>query len=155
MAGRIALAVLLGAVLGWERQARDKPAGLKTHILVCLGATGFALVAAALTAEAARLGSSGPELFNPGSRIIQGIIGGVGFLGAGAILHQRGRVTGLTTAAGMWVAAALGVAVGLGQYVLASLLTASTLVSLLVSRVLAARVGPEPRSRNGESESDQ
>lgn len=141
--GRIGLAVLLGALLGWERETRDKPAGLKTHILVALGAAGFALIADAVTAQAAQAGATGLGLFDPASRVIQGVIGGVGFLGAGAILHANGRVTGLTTAAGMWVAAALGLASGLGLYLLACLLGGTALVSLLSARLLERVLGSD------------
>ena len=138
MAVRVLLALGLGALLGLERERHDKPAGLKTHILVTLGAAGFGLIASALTAAA--LTSDPAQALNPASRVIQGVIGGVGFLGAGAILHMRGHVIGLTTAANMWMAAAIGLAVGLGLFVLALLLSAGAMIGLLASRVVERRI---------------
>lgn len=108
---RLGLAALLGAVVGLQRQRARKPAGLRTHMLVSLGAALFVLGAhdAGMTVD---------DL----SRVIQGLIAGIGFLGAGAILKsaQEREVKGLTSAAGIWVTAAVGVAVGLGQWVLAA-----------------------------------
>lgn len=103
---RLGLAALLGGLLGYERERKGKAAGLKTHMLVALGAALFVLI----PKEA---GVSDAEL----SRVIQGVITGVGFLGAGAILKSSNEehVTGLTTAAGIWLTAAIGVTVGLGR----------------------------------------
>ena len=99
------LAVVLGGVIGIERELKDKPAGLRTHILICLGATLF-------TDLAQRLVGVGGD---PG-RLAGHVAAGVGFIGAGTILHQRGEVTGLTTAANVWVVAAIGMALGFGAY---------------------------------------
>lgn len=103
---RLILAALLGALLGYERERKGKAAGIKTHMLVALGAAVFVLV----PKEA---GVSDAEL----SRIIQGVIAGVGFLCAGAILkaNNEEHVTGLTTAAGIWLTAAIGVTAGMGR----------------------------------------
>jgi putative Mg2+ transporter-C (MgtC) family protein len=112
---RLVLAMLLGAVIGYERESAGKEAGLRTHILVAAGAALLVLV------------SLGAEMHvGDVSRVIQGIVTGLGFLGAGAILKMDGArtVQGLTTAAGIWLTAALGVAAGLGQYALAILATA-------------------------------
>jgi putative Mg2+ transporter-C (MgtC) family protein len=115
--GRLLFAALAGAALGWERQAKDKPAGLRTHMLVTLGSAMFVIIGLQLAAEATREGSGMQiEL----SRIIQGVIGGVGFLGAGAIIQSRGSVQGITTAASVWVVAAIGIASGLGRFGMAS-----------------------------------
>lgn len=113
----------LGTVLGWERQAEGKPAGLRTHTLVCLGSTLFIL-----TARHAA-GAFGAGLSDP-TRIIHGLVTGVGFLGAGAILRQDGAVRGLTTAASVWVVAAVGAAAGVGAYALAVISAALALVVL-------------------------
>ena len=117
---RLTLAALLGGLLGYERERKGKAAGLKTHMLVALGAALFVLI----PLEA---GVSDTEL----SRIIQGIVTGVGFLGAGAILKSstEEQVTGLTTAAGIWLTAAIGMTVGLGREATALL---STLFALAV-----------------------
>ena len=103
---RLGLAVLLGALIGYEREQRESAAGLRTHMLVALGSALFVLVPQ-------QAGMSNDEL----SRVLQGLVAGVGFLGAGAVIKQTqsGEVHGLTTAAGIWSTAAIGVAVGLGR----------------------------------------
>ena len=107
------VSTLLGTLVGWERQMGRKPAGLRTHTLVCMGSTLFVL----LTVHAAR--DYGGGTVDP-TRIIHGVVTGVGFLGAGSIMRQEGLVHGLTTAAGVWMVAAIGVAVGCEAYVLAA-----------------------------------
>jgi putative Mg2+ transporter-C (MgtC) family protein len=101
----------LGTLVGLERQTGGKPAGLRTHVLVCLGSTMFVL-----TARHAWESIGGPNL-DP-TRVIHGVVTGVGFLGAGAILQHRGNVFGLTTAASIWIVSAIGVAVGVHAYAL-------------------------------------
>ncbi|HEY3217219.1 MAG TPA: MgtC/SapB family protein [Candidatus Eisenbacteria bacterium] len=112
----------LGTLVGWERQMGRKPAGLRTHALVCLGSTMFVLV----TRHAVEA-FGGPNL-DP-TRIIHGVVTGVGFLGAGSIIRQQGFVHGLTTAASVWMVAAVGVAVGVRAYPLALI---GTVLALLV-----------------------
>ena len=124
---RLALAAVGGALVGLERQIRDKPAGLRTNMLVGLGAAGFVLTAIATTQISA---PDGRQLSFDPTRILQGIVGGIGFLGAGAILHSRGNVHGITTAAAMWVVAAVGAACGFGQFNLAGAMVAACLVAL-------------------------
>jgi putative Mg2+ transporter-C (MgtC) family protein len=103
---RIVAALALGGVLGWEREHEHKPAGVRTHMLVALGAAVLVLVPQ-------RTGMSSADL----SRIIQGIVTGIGFIGGGAILKlgEEKMVRGLTTAAGLWATTAVGIAVGLGR----------------------------------------
>lgn len=103
---RLLMAAFLGGVLGLEREQRGKPAGVRTHMLVCMGAALFVLVPD-------QSGISEQEM----SRVVQGIISGIGFLGAGAILKGKDdqHASGLTTAAGIWLTAAIGVAVGVGR----------------------------------------
>ncbi|MBP6020422.1 MAG: MgtC/SapB family protein [Burkholderiaceae bacterium] len=121
---RLALAVTLGAAIGYERELRGKDAGLRTHMLVSLGAAIFILVPVTSGMQAADV-----------SRVMQGVIAGIGFLGAGAILKQEKdqEVKGLTTAASIWVAAAVGISAGYGREATA---VASTLVALFVLAVL-------------------
>ena len=109
--GRMLLAAVLGSILGWEREARGKPAGLRTLALVSLSAAIFVLAGAE---AAAMLGEDVQPM-----RGMAGIAGGIGFLGAGVILQSRGEVRWLTTAASLWTAAALGLSAGLGLYALA------------------------------------
>jgi putative Mg2+ transporter-C (MgtC) family protein len=113
----------LGTVIGFERQMGHKPAGMRTHTLVCLGSTLFVLVTRHAVADI-----GGPNL-DP-TRIIHGVITGVGFLGAGSILRTEGYVHGLTTAASVWMVAAIGVAVGVHAYALALMGTVLALIVL-------------------------
>ena len=107
---KLGLAVLLGGSIGFERERSGKPAGLRTNILICIGA-------ALLMDVSIRIGLiDGYRIGDPG-RIAAQIVSGVGFLGAGTILHSQGMVTGLTSAATIWVVAAIGMAVGAGFYI--------------------------------------
>ena len=129
---RLLAASGLTAALGLERELHAQPAGLRTHLLVGLGAALFCVVGASVT-------GSDP------TRIAAQVVTGVGFLGAGAILHNGNGVKGLTTAASLWVAAAAGLACGLGQLVLATIASAVAIVSLVALRALEASVFPHQR----------
>lgn len=127
---RLFVAVVLGGLLGLNRELHGKPAGFRTHGLVCLGAAA-ATVAALYSPEGA------PVDPNATSRVAQGILTGIGFLGAGVILHNPpGHVSGLTTAATVWIAAVIGFVAGLGSW--SVLIAASVLVvlTLVVGRPL-------------------
>jgi putative Mg2+ transporter-C (MgtC) family protein len=130
LAGRLALATLLGAALGVDREIALKPAGLRTHALVSLGA-------ALVTIVGLQLGHSGGDTAAPG-RIIQGLVAGIGFIGGGVILHRGGgqEVQGLTTAASIWIASGTGVAVGTGLWRGAVAAVILSLVLLTVGRLL-------------------
>jgi len=106
LAVRLILAALLGGVLGFERERSGKAAGVRTHMLVALGSALFVLIPQQAGMAAADL-----------STVIQGVVSGIGFIGAGAILKQDGQqqVKGLTTAAGLWLTAAVGIAAGIGR----------------------------------------
>ncbi|QDU94611.1 MgtC/SapB family protein [Lignipirellula cremea] len=111
---RLGGAAIAGALLGFEREKHDKPAGLRTHMLVALGAATFmAMVGDYLTGLPVE-----PALRLDPSRVLAGIVGGVGFLGGGTIIVARGNVHGITTAANIWLAAAVGAACGMGMYAL-------------------------------------
>jgi putative Mg2+ transporter-C (MgtC) family protein len=124
---RLIVAMIFGAVIGIQRERAGKPAGLRTHMMVALGAAVFII-------------GSGEFGMNPDSisRVIQGLITGIGFLGAGAILklYEKRAVEGLTTAAGIWITAALGVAVGLGRFGLALVATLLAWMTLSLVRQL-------------------
>ena len=127
---RLLAAVLFGAIVGWQRERAGKAAGFRTHILVALGTTLFVLAA------------SGSGMSSDGvSRVVQGISTGIGFIGAGAILKLSAtrEIQGLTTAAGIWMTAAIGVAVGLGGLGLALLGTILTWVILASIGLLESR----------------
>ncbi len=127
---RLLLATLCGAALGWERERHAKPAGLRTHMMVSLGAATF-LLAGMHYMES--LGQAEPDWMQADLfRIISGIIGGVGFLGAGSIIEARGDVRGLTTAASIWLAAATGVTCGMGYYGLGIMAVGFAMITLVV-----------------------
>jgi putative Mg2+ transporter-C (MgtC) family protein len=126
---RLASAALGGAALGWERERRAKPAGLRTNMLVSVGAAAFTLITIELYREAIATNAGVP--IDP-SRTVAGIIGGIGFLGAGSIIQSRGEVKGVTTAAAIWVCGAIGVACGSGYYLIGSITVVFALLILAV-----------------------
>lgn len=129
---RLTMAALLGGILGFEREHRGKAAGVKTHMLVAVGSALFVLIPH-------QAGISEAEL----SRVLQGIIAGIGFLGAGAILKKGAdekELKGLTTAAGIWLTSAIGVAAGMGRESSAVLCTLLALVILVVVPKFAERL---------------
>lgn len=118
---RILFAIILGGAIGLERERHDKPAGFRTIILICLGACIFTIVS--------QVGGNG--VGDPG-RVAAQVVTGIGFLGAGAIIHDRGSVLGLTTAATIWAVAAIGMAAGFGKLGLAVIGTVMILSSLVL-----------------------
>ena len=128
---RLIVAVALGALVGYERERDGKPAGVRTHGMVCLGAALFTVVS---------LYGFGPS--GDPSRVAAMIVSGIGFLGAGAILHQRESVHGLTTAASLWVTAAIGTAVGVGM------MGMSVVTTVLIFLLL--RFGPRPGKKQSK-----
>src|SRR5215475_2853581 len=117
---KLVLAAILGGIIGIEREIRDKPAGLRTNILICVGSTLFM----SITTRVAELLGGDP------TRIGAQIITGIGFLGAGAGLHSHGLVMGLTTAATIWVVAEVGMALGSDMYMVAVFATLMSLATL-------------------------
>lgn len=122
---RLLVAIALGAMLGYERESVGASAGLRTHMLVCLGSALFVLIPL----------QAGMKIEDV-SRVLQGVTAGVGFLGAGAILKSQhdGQITGLTTAAGVWLTAAVGVAAGMGREATAVLSAVFALIILSLLR---------------------
>jgi putative Mg2+ transporter-C (MgtC) family protein len=141
---RLLLAIIVGGLIGYEREYKNRPAGFRTHILVCIGAAVTSMIqlysiqetsnmilqhpvlASALKADIGRLGAQ--------------VITGVGFLGAGTIIHDKGSVKGLTTAASVWVVACIGLAVGLGYYLLSIASTIGVFLVLVILKQIEARV---------------
>jgi putative Mg2+ transporter-C (MgtC) family protein len=139
---RILVASILGGLLGFEREVRGKAAGLRTHMLVALGAAIFVLVPQ-------QAGASGADL----SRVLQGLVAGVGFLGAGSIIMgQKKDVAGLTTAASIWTTAAIGAAAGMGREATAVLSTLLALAILSLIPMIARFVGYSKRKSETMSE---
>lgn len=142
--GGLLLATVLGGAVGWEREQAHKPAGLRTNILICMAAT-------LLTDLSLRAAASAATPGDPG-RIASQIVTGMGFLGAGTIIQAQGHVTGLTTAATLWIVAAIGMAIGFGAWIEATGTTLLVLVALIPLRTLeelaeareAARDEPRP-----------
>ena len=118
--GRLFFACLLGALIGLEREFKRKSAGVRTNLLICLGSAFFTLLSAVLA------GDANPDKGRVASNIVQGI----GFLGAGLILHNRNRISGLTSAACVWVVASIGMACGAGLYGAAAMATAIAIFTL-------------------------
>jgi putative Mg2+ transporter-C (MgtC) family protein len=147
---RLIAAIVVGGAIGLNRDLRGKPAGVRTHALVAIGA-------ALLTMIVLELGGNSAERGQMLSRAVQGIITGIGFLGAGVILHRDDghTVRGLTTAATIWVTAALGIACGVGAWKQATIATALTLVVLLIGGPVEQlghrlRGGPPEKHDSGE-----
>lgn len=128
---RLIAALLLGGVIGIEREFRSKDAGFRTHVLVALGSALFTLVSQY---------GFGFDL-KDSSRVAAQVVSGIGFLGAGTIIFQKNVVRGLTTAAGLWVTAAIGLACGTGLYAMAAITTALVLVGLESLNAVLPRLG--------------
>ncbi|RWP04658.1 MgtC/SapB family protein [Mesorhizobium sp.] len=130
IAARLLLATLYGAVIGFEREWRNRPAGLRTHILVCVAAATFGILTVEIVHAPMFAGES--VKVDP-IRVVEAVTAGVAFLAAGSIMFSRGEVHGLTTGAGMWLAGAIGVACGLGLWQVAGF---GTLIVLVVAGFL-------------------
>ncbi len=119
---RLVVSAFLGGVIGWERERREKPAGLRTHMLVSLGACLFTILSVYAFGD-----TSDP------ARVAANIVVGIGFLGAGTIVRSMGKVSGLTTAASVWAVSAIGMSIGAGLYIIG---IASALLVFIVLRFL-------------------
>ncbi len=118
---QLLLAIALGALIGFQRELRHRPAGLRTHMLVSLGATIFTVISLSFDIEPARVAA--------------GIVAGIGFLGAGSIIAHKGHIRGITSAATLWVVAAIGLSVGVGEYVIAIISALFVFVILQLGRI--------------------
>ncbi|MEM2154905.1 MAG: MgtC/SapB family protein [Nitrososphaeria archaeon] len=114
------MSIVFGAIIGLEREITHKPAGLRTHMLVCLGSCIFTIVSLRFGMDPARVAA--------------GIVTGIGFIGAGTIIAEQGKVVGITTAASLWVTAAIGLTIGIGEYLLSAVST------LLVFLILTSKI---------------
>lgn len=129
---RLFVASLIGAIIGFERKYRAKGAGVGTHVLVAIGAALFMIVS--------QHGFAGANRFDA-ARVAAGVVSGIGFLGGGIILKQQNRVSGLTTAAGLWVTAAMGLAIGSGLYILAGSCALIVLIWSYITNILTYKLG--------------
>ena len=136
----IITALILGGLIGLDREVRMKSAGIRTNILICLGAT--------LYTALSLLNQSGPGVIADPNRTAAQVVSGIGFLGAGAIIQSRGSVVGLTTAATIWVVAAVGVTIGLGYPLVAIIFTLTVLVVLELLNPLYRMIESEKYYKN-------
>lgn len=135
---RLGAALLFGAIIGLDREWRSKPAGLRTHMLVSSASCTFALLALSVMES---IDQDTPSAqFDP-LRLIEAVTAGVAFLAAGTILQARGKVMGLTTGAGLWMAGAIGLACGLGRLPLAAMATGTAFVVITVAGALERLLG--------------
>lgn len=139
---RVALALLFGAMIGIDRERRQKTAGLKTITLVSIGAAGFAIMT----------NTFGPSNHNP-AQLAAAVVGGIGFIGAGVILRRGEMVEGVTTAATLWSASSVGLASGLGYYTIAATLTVAILMVQLVFPYIEKLIRPARRNGTPDGES--
>ena len=130
---RMGIAVLLGGLIGFEREIKDRSAGLRTHMMVSLAAASFTLLSAELISDSSDLGG----VFRIDTlRLLEAVITGIAFLGAGAIIRAGRDVRGLTTGAGLWMAGAIGISCGGGYYAIAAMATVLALIVLYLMQSL-------------------
>ena len=132
MSIRVLGAGLLGAIIGYERELRAKGAGIRTHVLVALGSAMFMIIS--------QYGFAGADRFDA-ARVAAGVVGGLGFLGGGIIMKTKNHVTGLTTAAGLWVTGSIGLAVGSGMYALSALCSFLVIICLEALNFYSVKFG--------------
>jgi putative Mg2+ transporter-C (MgtC) family protein len=141
MALRLGLSFVAGLIIGFERSSRHQVAGMRTHILICVGSTLLMILSIWIPQEFNMLKNGDP------SRIAAQVVSGIGFLGAGAILRLGNNVKGLTTAASLWLIAAVGLAIGAGLYFAAAMAEALSLFTLVVLDVFEKRLFPSERNK--------
>ncbi|MCY6370104.1 MgtC/SapB family protein [Clostridium ganghwense] len=135
---RLGLAIFIGGLLGYERQYKNRPAGLRTHILVCVGAAIISMIQLHITTDTIALIIEHPELSNAlkadMGRLGAQVISGIGFLGVGTIIREKGSVKGLTTAASIWTVGCIGLAIGMGYYFLSIISAVSVFFTVVLLR---------------------
>ena len=146
---RMVAAVAFGAIIGFDREYLARPAGLRTHILVALAAAAFTIVALELVRRG--IGGGSALSLDP-TRVVEAITAGVAFLAAGTIIQSRGRVHGLTTGAGLWLAGAIGMACGIGALAVAAITTALGFVVLVVLRLVERRMPQADSSKEAPAD---
>jgi putative Mg2+ transporter-C (MgtC) family protein len=153
---RLLLAAIFGAAIGFEREWRNRPAGLRTHILVCVAAATFAILTIEIVhAPMFTSDARGDAVKVDPIRIVEAVTAGVAFLAAGVVIFTRGQVHGLTTGAGMWLAGAIGVACGLGLWQIALFSTLLALVVLALLYAFESKLDMNQGDDFSDSERDQ
>ena len=150
IAARLLFAALLGALIGFEREWKARPAGLRTHILICVAAATFGILTVEISHSTA---FTGREMTVDPVRAVEAVTAGVAFLAAGSILFTRGEVQGLTTGAGMWLAGAVGLSCGFGLWQIAGLGTFLILVVMGLLHTVEVRLGiaADKKAHDGKS----
>lgn len=148
---RLGAAAAMGGVIGLDREAKNRPAGLRTHMMTAMAAAIFTILTLDLHDDFVEQGAHGTA--DP-IRIIEAVTAGVAFLAAGAIIQSRGRVEGLTTGAGMWLAGALGVACGMENYNIGAVALVLATLILAAMRPLETKLGSDKRT-NGSKDARQ
>lgn len=141
---RFVLSIIVGGLIGYEREYQNRPAGFITNILVCVGASIIAMIQILIVQDSINMLLGNPDLANSlkvdSGRLVSQVVSGVGFLGAGAILHNKGSVTGLTTAATLWVVACIGIAIGMGYYFLSIISAIGVFCVLVILRKVKFKI---------------
>ncbi len=132
---RLVLALLLGGAIGFDREVKSRPAGLRTHMLIALAAAIFSITTLEIIANLEKTGHTADPI-----RAIEAVTAGVAFLAAGSIIQSRAQISGLTTGASMWLAGAIGVACGFGFFSIAVLATALALIVLVLLQNLSQKI---------------
>lgn len=153
IAARLGAALGLSAMIGLERELTRHAAGLRTMMLVGLGSATFVLAGYEMLAESGLASGAQAGHLGDMTRVLQGIVGGIGFLGAGAVIQSQRSVKGMTTAASIWVTSALGMACGLGLYRLALMAGVAALFTLVVLAVFERRVVEAVKPADGAAAS--
>ena len=135
--GKLLIAAILGGIIGWERHRRGRPAGLRTHLLVCIGVTLMMLVSEHIFVQYQSHGHNSILRVDP-ARIAAQVVTGIGFLGAGTIMRSKASIRGLTTAASLWVVAGIGLAVGSG-FILPAIFTTAIAIAILTLNSLVEK----------------
>ena len=135
--GKLLIAAILGGIIGWERHRRGRPAGLRTHLLVCIGVTLMMLVSEHIFVQYQGYKNDSILRIDP-ARIAAQVVTGIGFLGAGTIMRSRASIRGLTTAASLWVVAGIGLAVGSG-FILPAVFTTAIAIAILTLNSIVER----------------
>ncbi len=135
--GKLFISAILGGVIGWERHKRGRPAGLRTHLLVCIGVTLMMLVSEHIFLKYQGYKNDSILRIDP-ARIAAQVVTGIGFLGAGTIMRSRASIRGLTTAASLWVVAGIGLAVGSG-FILPAIFTTVIAIAILILNALVEK----------------
>ncbi|MEQ1520644.1 MAG: MgtC/SapB family protein [Aestuariivirga sp.] len=134
---RLVIALFLGGAIGFDREVKNRPAGLRTHMLIALAAAIFSITTLEIVAGMEKLGHSADPI-----RAIEAVTAGVAFLAAGTIIQSRAQISGLTTGASMWLAGAVGVACGFGLFTIAVLATGLALIVLVGLQSLSQKINP-------------